>query len=124
MKRTALKRSRVAIKRRSKKTAAAYAGKDGRRAFVKGYLKAWPVCQVNWEGCTAWTQDVHEWWSRGTGGAIVPGPKADIQGQQFIPVCRHCHDQLQLQPDRAKEEGWVRRVGKPTRYPAASSRGL
>lgn len=114
MKRTALKPStyelpRKPIRRRSKSTAAVY--RRERIPFVKAFIKANPWCKVKWEGCTIWTQDVHEWWSRGTGGAILPGPKADIQGQRFIPVCRHCHGELDLQPERAKEKGWVRRVG-------------
>ena len=101
-----LKRSRIA--RRSKKTAALY--RNERVPFVKAFIKANPWCFVMWEDCTHYTQDVHEWWSRGTGGAIVPGEKADSQHQRFIPVCRRCHGELDLQPDRAKEQGWVKAV--------------
>lgn len=114
MKRTPLKPStyrlkKVAIRRRSKKTEALYVT---RRAFVKAFIEANPFCAVMWEDCTILTQDVHEWWSRGAGGAIVPGPKADIQGQRFIPICRRCHGELDLQPDRAKEQGWIRGVAQ------------
>lgn len=103
---------RKPIRRRSKKMQAAYDGPDGRKAFVKWYLGIWRECKVQWENCTGKSEDVHEWWSRGTGGAIVPGPKEIRQGQRFIPVCRNCHGELDLQPERAKEQGWVRRVGR------------
>ena len=115
MRRVALKRrfyhlKRTPIRRRSKKREAAYAGPEGRRAFVAAFIKANPYCAVMWEDCTVWTQDVHEWWSRGTGGAIVPGGKADQQKQRFIPICRRCHGELDLQADRAKEQGLVKPV--------------
>ena len=115
LRRVALKRrrrplTRHPINRQSAKRKKAYAGKDGRIAFRAMFIEANPHCMVAWEGCTAWTQDVHEWWSRGTGGAIVPGPKAERQGQRFIPICRRCHGELDLQPDRAKEQGWVRGI--------------
>ena len=77
---------------------------------MKKFIEDNPWCWIRWEGCTTYTQDVHEWWSRGTGGAIVPGEKADRQKQRFIPICRHCHGELDLQPDRAKEQGWVKPV--------------
>ena len=94
MRRVALARrpyrmKRVAISRRSKKREAEYSGPEGRRAFVKKFIEDNPYCRVSWEDCTVWTQDCHEWWSRGTGGAIVPGEKADRQKQRFIPICRH-----------------------------------
>ncbi len=101
---TPLKRS--PIRKRSKKMEATYAKKDGRRAFVAQLLGG--VCEVQWENCTGMAQDVHEWWARGMGGAIVPGDKADRQGQRFITVCRRCHGELDEQPKRAREEGWVR----------------
>tara|TARA_S200002703_G_scaffold159912_1_gene175423 strand:+ start:427 stop:795 length:369 start_codon:yes stop_codon:yes gene_type:complete len=109
--RTPLKRStqplkRTPIRKRSKKMEAAYSGSDGRRAFVAKYLDRWPICMVQWENCTGRSQDVHEWWARGIGGAIVPGDKADRQQQRFIAICRRCHGELDEQPDRAKEEGW------------------
>ena len=119
LRRVALKRrfshlKRVPIRRQSEKRQAEYSGPLGRIAFRAAFIGANPYCAVMWEGCTVWTQDVHEWWSRGTGGAIVPGEKADRQKQRFIPVCRHCHGELDLQPDRAKDQGWVRGVGHLT----------
>lgn len=108
--------TRHPLRRRSEKREAEYAGPDGRRAFVAAFIEANPHCMVAWEGCTVYTQDVHEWWSRGTGGAIVPGEKADRQGQRFVAVCRHCHGELDLQPDRAKKEGWVRGVGAESSF--------
>jgi len=101
---TPLKRS--PIRKRSKKMEATYAKKDGRRAFVAQLLGG--VCEVQWENCTGMAQDVHEWWARGMGGAIVPGDKAERQGQRFITLCRRCHGELDEQPKRAREEGWMR----------------
>lgn len=113
--RTPLKRSTTPLKRspirkRSRKTEALYAGKDGRRKFVRLFLETHPLCEVGWEGCTTLSNDVHEWWRRGAGGAIVPGEKADRQGQRFVAVCRACHGELGLQPARAKREGWIKGI--------------
>lgn len=105
---TPLKRS--SIRRRSKRTEALYAGDNGRRSFVAVFLADNPRCQIQWEHCTEGSQDVHEWWTRGTGGAIVPGDKADRQQQKFFAVCRRCHTQLDEQPKRAKLEGYMKGI--------------
>ena len=110
---TGLKRSttplkRSAIRKRSKRMEALYSGSGGRRAFVSVFLADNPRCQIRWENCTEGSVDVHEWHTRGTGGAIIPGDKADRQGQKFFAVCRRCHTQIDEEPRRAKEEGWLR----------------
>jgi hypothetical protein len=86
---------------------ALYAGKDGRRMFVSVFLADNPYCEVKWEDCQQGSRDVHEVIPRGIGGAILPGEKADRQGQRFVAICRRCHGDLDLQKGRAKAEGWV-----------------
>ncbi len=95
---------RVPINRQSAKRKKAYAGKDGRRAFVKRVLAERPVCQM----CKVnRSVDVHEKISRSAIGAIVPGEKADLQGQVFFVLCREDHDFIHLNPKWAKEEGFL-----------------
>lgn len=116
MKKSALKPStyrlkKVAIRRRSKKTEALYAGKGGRRAFVKAYLSKHRLCQIA-KLCSdrpfiGDAVDVHEKISRSAMGAIVPGVKADMQGQVFFAVCRECHSHIHSHPKWAKERGFL-----------------
>lgn len=87
---------------------AAYDGPLGRKAFVRLHLAEHPACQIQWENCAGQSVDVHEWWARGMGGAIVPGDKATRQEQRFIAICRRCHGDLDLDLPRARREGWVR----------------
>ena len=80
-----------------------------RAAFVKRFLGDHRLCQV----CRRrGSRDVHESLRRSAGGAIVPGPKADAQGQTFWAVCRTCHDMLTNptaeERDRALAAGWLR----------------
>ena len=79
-----------------------------RAAFVKRFLGTHPTCQVCWRKQSV---DVHESLRRSAGGAIVPGPKADAQGQTFIAVCRGCHEMLTNptaeERDRALAAGWI-----------------
>lgn len=97
MKRTPISRSpfvtkRTRIKARSDKREAAYAGAQGRRAFVAEVLATRTQCEVCGPRCTGRAVDVHESITRRRGGAIVPGPLADTQGQRFFAICRVCHD--------------------------------
>lgn len=118
MKRTPMKPStyrlkKTAINRQSAKRKKAYAGKDGRRAFVARLLAERPWCQVgrcvpkNGSLWNARSVDVHEKIPRSAMGAIVPGEKADAQGQVFYAVCRACHDFVHSNPKWAKERGWL-----------------
>lgn len=104
---------RTPLKARSKKREAEYAGPNGRRAFVAAFLEANPNCMIDWQNCTGGAVDVHETIPRGIGGAIVPGDKADRQGQIFVSTCRRCHGQLDLEPKRARHEGWIRTFNGP-----------
>lgn len=99
------------LRPRSPRMSAIYDGPGGRAAFVKAFLEMNPHCEVKWKGCTDWSKHVHEWWSRGTGGAIIPGDKADRQCQRFVAICPECHRELDTQPTRAKKEGWVQGIG-------------
>ena len=117
--RVALKRrvfglKRVGIRKRSKKREQAYSGPDGRRVFVSAYLEEHPWCEIRhtcWRGKGSDSVDVHEKIPRSAMGAIVPGEKADEQGQVFFAVCRECHDYIHLHPKWAKEQGWIRGIG-------------
>ena len=99
------------LRSRSKKREAEYSGIRGRRRFVALTLSEKPCCEVRWEHCQVSARDVHEVLARGLGGAIIPGDKADRQDQIFVAICRSCHMQLDLQPRRARLEGWTRGVG-------------
>ena len=119
MRRVALARrpyrmKKVAISRRSKKREAAYAGPEGRRAFVKAFLAEWQICMID-KVCeenssilfAGLAVDVHEKIPRSAMGAIVPGEKATEQGQVFYAVCRQCHSYIHDNPKWAKEKGWL-----------------
>ena len=98
--------ARKPLRRRSKKMQTLYT--DERIPFVKRLLKERPTCEVQWQDCTEASVDVHEYIARGIGGAIVPGDKADRQGQRFVAICRRCHGDLDLDLPRAREEGWIK----------------
>lgn len=91
LKRTALPRATKPIRTRSLRRERTYAGPGGRRRFVADTLAARPSCEVRSEVCTGAAVDVHESILRSRGGAIVPGPLADAQGQRFFAICRSCH---------------------------------
>ena len=79
-----------------------------RRAFVAQFLADHRLCQV----CRRrGSRDVHESLRRSAGGAIIPGPKADRQGQTFWAVCRTCHDMLTSPTAEERElalaRGWI-----------------
>lgn len=81
------------INHRSKRRRAEYAGKGGRAQFVADTLERIPNCVIRWPGvCVDRAVDVHESILRSRGGALVPGPKAEAQGQRFYSCCRPCHD--------------------------------
>ena len=86
---------------------AIYDGPDGRRAFVRARLTAQPFCEAGLpRRCQGRSVDVHEAIPRSAGGAIVPGPKADEQGQEFFALCRNCDDHITVNPLWAKESGY------------------
>lgn len=101
---------RTPLRKRSVKMQAKYDGPNGRKAFVAGFLSEHPFCWVRWETCTGRSVDVHEAVPRGIGGDILPGPKAERQGQLFVAVCRECHTEIDLQSARARDEGWLRDI--------------
>jgi hypothetical protein len=97
---------RAAIRPRSRKREALYAGPHGRRAFVAQMLYDAPYCVAKWPRvCTTYSAHVHEYVPRGRGGAILPGSKADAQGQRFMPVCAACHRVLTDHPAEAVARG-------------------
>ena len=107
MKRPAL-RSHVPLRRTSSlapQSAKRKAIAPKRRQFVLQFLSEHRECQARLEGCWIGAVDVHEWIPRSAGGAIVPGPKADAQGQCFMALCRKCHSYI------SDNTGWAREMG-------------
>ena len=102
--RTALAKPRKAIRVRSARMEAAYAGPTGRRAFNRTLP---PECAINspvcWGGARTW----HEVIKRSHGGAIVPGEKATAQGQRFVAACHPCNGYLEDHPAWAREKGFA-----------------
>jgi hypothetical protein len=89
---------------------AQYEGAFGRRMFVSVFLADNRDCEIKWSNCQEVSRDVHEVIPRGKGGAILPGEKADRQGQRFVATCRQCHSELDLHPKLAYEQGWLKRI--------------
>ncbi len=65
-----------------------------RRKFVKEFLEENPECEAKLPGCTYYATDVHESILRAHQGAIIPGEKADAQGQTFHALCRTDHSAI------------------------------
>lgn len=95
----------TSIRRRSPRKRTLY---DERRDFVRRELARRPRCEVGYEGCTGQSQDVHEVIARGRGGAIIPGLKADAQGQRWLSICRQCHEIVTIDSARARRDGFVK----------------
>ncbi len=97
---------RKPIPARSKRREAMYAGPNGRRAFVARMLEEFPNCQIGAAECTGRAQSVHEVIKRSAGGAILPGPKAEEQGQRFLTACFICNGYVERFPKWARENGF------------------
>ena len=102
---TGLSRS-TALRPRSRKMAAAYMD---RRAFVAETLADRPRCEIRWdERCRGRSEGVHEITvKRSHGGAIVPGPKAEAQGQRWAAACHPCNGAIEDAPAEARRRGWA-----------------
>ena len=68
-----------------------------RRAVVVRMLEAFPWCGARLEGCTRWSQDVHERLSRARGGDPL-----DMVQSHGMAVCRSCHEIITQSPARAE----------------------
>ncbi len=96
---------RSAIPARSKKMQTKY--EQERIPFVKQFLEDNPRCMFAIpDRCTGKAVSVDEYINRSQGGEIVPGPKADAQGQRFHACCLICHDFKTFNPKWARENGW------------------
>lgn len=113
-----------AIRRRSKKAAAKYAGPDGRRAFVERILRERPWCEaceriVAFGGWSCWlphrSEDVHEVLARSAGGSILD--EANV-----LAVCRAAHVWIGDHPKEAITLG-LRRSRYAGRNPVAVDDG-
>ena len=101
---TGLSRS-TALRPRSRKTARASVG---RRAFVATTLADRPRCEIRWDDrCRGRSESVHEVVKRSHGGAIVPGPRAEAQGQRFVASCLPCNGAVEDAPAEARRRGWA-----------------
>ena len=95
MKRTPLTRSTplrstTPMRKRSKRMAKVY--REQRVPLVRRLLAERPACEIAWDAnCRGRSESVHEVIKRSHGGAIVPGPKAEAQGQRFVAACLPCN---------------------------------
>lgn len=109
MKRTPLRRTTPLartsrLRPRSGKRAAEYVA---RRKFVRDFL-AGRQCEARDLGGCFGAMTVHEAGvKRSHGGAIVPGPKADAQGQHFMAMCSHHNGWVEDHPAEARRRGWA-----------------
>lgn len=81
--------------RLSKKRASEYA-KYNREA--RKFKEAQPLCHARLPGCTYDTTDVHH--MAGKIGAAL------LEVKDWLPVCRSCHQWIELNPKEAKEKGF------------------
>lgn len=101
LRKSPLRRSSVPIPRQSAKRRAAM---PARRAFNKTLPRD---CQIRSENCWGRASSWHEKVKRSHGGAIVPGPTADAQGQVFFASCSPCQTWVEDHPNLAKERGFA-----------------
>lgn len=80
-----------------------------RAAFVAEFLAVHSRCQARFAGCWGRATTVNEYIRRSHLGAIVPGEKADAQGQRWHALCTPCHDFLTVHPAFARADGWEQR---------------
>lgn len=94
---------RTPLRRRSNKYASLMVK---RREFVKDLLEERDhQCEAVLPGtCTGWAVDVHEKLRRSQGGKIVGGDPED-----YLVVCRACHDWITINPAKAVEMGLAKR---------------
>ena len=101
MKRSPMPKRATGLQHRSKKTAKLYVA---RRLFVAETLEARPVCEAHWDAkCQIRSVDVHEILPRSQGGLIVGD-----EPENYLAVCRWCHDQIETHPEEAHRRGFRR----------------
>ena len=75
-----------------------------RRALVAAILDSRRLCEARWdENCQTVSMDVHEILPRSQGGRIVGG-----EAEEYLAVCRLCHDQIETHPQEAHDRGFRR----------------
>lgn len=65
--------------------------------IAKQYKLDNPYCKARLNGCTRHTTDVHH--KKGRGIHL-------LRVEYFLPVCRNCHDYIELNPDEALLKGF------------------
>jgi hypothetical protein len=92
---------RKPLRKRSKKMSAIYVE---RRKLVSNILSTRSACEARWDaGCQRLSVDVHEILPRSQGGRIIGG-----EPDEYLAVCRWCHDQIETHPNEAHERGFRR----------------
>ena len=92
---------RKPLRKRSKKMSAIYVE---RRKLVSDILSTRSACEARWDaGCQHTSVDVHEILPRSQGGRIIGG-----EPDEYLAVCRWCHDQIETHPNEAHERGFRR----------------
>lgn len=84
-------------------------------AWRRVFLSENTECQLGAPGCTKIANEVHHVLKLSHGGAMVPGAKADRQGQRFMASCRYCNRYVEDYPAEALKRGWVILTGRDTR---------
>lgn len=90
------------LKPRSRKYAAAMVQ---RRKFVAEFLPG-RECEARDLGGCFGVMTVHERIKRSHLGAVIPGAKADAQGQSFHALCAHHNGWVEDHPAEARSRGW------------------
>ncbi len=68
------------------------------RVIRDAYMAAHLNCEAQFEGCTGLSQDLHH--SKGRGKYLC-----DVN--YFKALCRACHTRCELEPDMAREKGFI-----------------
>lgn len=93
---------RSPLRRRSKKRESAH------REYLRwreGAMLRRPNCELRWsKDCWGRATDVHHVIKRSQGAPLIPKFEED-----WMPVCRPCHNRVDQYPEEAKERGFVRR---------------
>lgn len=96
------------LRRRSDKRQAMY--ETQRIPLVRRILAERPFCEARWPGCTRRSEDVHEIVSRARGGSI-------LDEDNVKALCRHCHDEVTGNPQKAHLLGLSRHSWERGSFP-------
>ncbi len=69
------------------------------RIVRDAFMITHPICQAKVEGCTYYSCDNHH--RKGKEGKLL----CDVKW--FMAVCRHCHNWIDANPNKAREKGFI-----------------